>query len=52
MGRGASCVRRRLERHRRLNEWQDIIPVRFEILPLIDPEAAQLCLRTSSIETG
>jgi muconolactone delta-isomerase len=27
--------------HRRLNEWQDIIPVQFDTYPLIDPEAAQ-----------
>ena len=38
--------------HRRLNEWQDIIPVRFEIHPLIDADAAQRYLRTSSAEIG
>ena len=32
--------------HRRLNEWQDIIPVRFEIHALIEPDAAQQFLRT------
>ena len=31
--------------HRRLNEWQDIIPAHFEVLPLIDPDAAQRYLR-------
>jgi muconolactone delta-isomerase len=31
--------------HRRLNEWQDIIPVQFEVYPLIDPDAAQHFLR-------
>jgi hypothetical protein len=38
--------------HRRLNEWQDIIPVRFEVHPLIDPDAAQSYLRTSGAEAG
>ena len=38
--------------HRRLNEWQDIIPVRFEIHPLIDQDAAQSYLRTSGAEAG
>jgi hypothetical protein len=38
--------------HRRLNEWQDIIPVRFEIHPLIDPDAAQHYLRTSGAAAG
>jgi muconolactone delta-isomerase len=33
--------------HRRLNEWQDIIPAHFEVLPLIDPDAAQRYLRTA-----
>jgi muconolactone delta-isomerase len=27
--------------HARLNEWADMIPATFEILPLIDPQAAQ-----------
>jgi muconolactone delta-isomerase len=36
--------------HHRLNEWQEIIPVRFEIYPLIDPHAAQQYLRTGGIE--
>ena len=27
--------------HRRLNEWADIIPARFEVHALIDPDAAQ-----------
>ena len=31
--------------HRRLNEWQEIIPVRFEVHALIDPAAAQDYLR-------
>jgi len=26
--------------HRLLNEWADIIPARFDVYPLIDPEAA------------
>ena len=38
--------------HRRLNEWQDIIPVRFEIYPLIDQNAAQSYLRAGGAETG
>jgi hypothetical protein len=36
--------------HRRLNEWQEIIPVRFEIHPLIDPAAAQHYLRSGGDE--
>jgi muconolactone delta-isomerase len=31
--------------HRRMNEWADIIPARFEVYPLIDPDAAQAYLR-------
>ena len=27
--------------HRRLNEWADIIPARFDVHALIDPEAAK-----------
>jgi muconolactone delta-isomerase len=27
--------------HRRLNEWADIIPARFDVHALIDPDAAQ-----------
>lgn len=27
--------------HQRLNEWADIIPARFEVHALIDPEAAK-----------
>jgi muconolactone delta-isomerase len=38
--------------HRRLNEWQDIIPVRFEVHPLIEPDAARNYLRTSGAEAG
>jgi len=38
--------------HRRLNEWQDIIPARFEIFPLIDPEAAQHFLGTDGPAEG
>jgi muconolactone delta-isomerase len=34
--------------HRRLNEWQDIIPVQFEVHALIDPDAAQDYLRTGA----
>jgi muconolactone delta-isomerase len=32
--------------HQRLNEWQDIIPVHFDVYPLIDPDAAQRYLRS------
>ena len=31
--------------HRRLNQWADIIPARFDVHALIDPEAAQTFLR-------
>lgn len=31
--------------HHRLNEWCDIIPARFEVHALIDPDAAQDYLR-------
>ena len=31
--------------HRRLNQWADIIPARFEVHALIDPEAAKQFLR-------
>lgn len=31
--------------HRRLNEWADIIPARFDVHALIDPEVAQRYLR-------
>jgi hypothetical protein len=27
--------------HRLMNEWADIIPARFDVYPLIDPDAAQ-----------
>lgn len=30
--------------HRILNEWAEIIPAQFEVLPLIDPEPAQAFL--------
>jgi hypothetical protein len=30
--------------HQRLNEWADIVPARFEVHALIDPEAAQAFL--------
>ena len=33
--------------HRRLNEWADIIPARFEIHALIDPDSAQRFLGAS-----
>jgi len=36
--------------HRRLNEWQEIISVHFEVHALIDPEAAQDYLRAG--DTG
>ncbi len=38
--------------HQRLNEWQDVIPVRFEVHPLIDPDAAQEFLRTGGTGSG
>jgi muconolactone delta-isomerase len=31
--------------HRRLNEWADIIPARFEVHALIDPDAARRYLQ-------
>lgn len=31
--------------HRRLNEWADIIPARFDVHALIDPDAALAYLR-------
>jgi muconolactone delta-isomerase len=31
--------------HRIINEWAEIIPARFEIYPLIDPDAAQRYLQ-------
>jgi len=31
--------------HRRLNEWAEIIPARFDVHALIDPDAAQAYLR-------
>jgi len=34
--------------HRRLNEWQEIIPARFEVYALIDRAAAQGYLRESA----
>jgi len=34
--------------HRLLNEWADIIPARFEIYPLIDPDTAQSFLRAQT----
>lgn len=27
--------------HRLLNEWADLIPAHFQVVPLIDPDAAQ-----------
>lgn len=37
--------------HRLLNEWADIIPARFEILPLIDPAAARRFLHGQASTT-
>ncbi len=34
--------------HRLLNEWADIVPARFDLFPLLDPEAAQAFLDKSS----
>jgi muconolactone delta-isomerase len=50
VGRGAVVlfdVTSNEQLHRRLNEWQDIIPMHCEVLPLIDPDAAQRYLRTA-----
>jgi hypothetical protein len=33
--------------HRRMNEWADIIPARFEVYPLIDPDSAKQYLQNS-----
>lgn len=44
VGRGAAAlfdVPSNEALHRRLNEWADIIPARFEVHALIDPDAAQ-----------
>lgn len=43
VGRGAVAlfdVPSNEQLHRRLNEWADIIPARFEVHALIDPDAA------------
>ena len=48
VGRGAVAlfdVPSNEQLHRRLNEWADIIPARFEVHALIDPDAAQRFLR-------
>ncbi len=48
VGRGAAAlfdVPSNEALHRRLNEWADIIPARFEVHALIDPDAAQDFLR-------
>jgi muconolactone delta-isomerase len=31
--------------HRRLNEWSEMIPARFDVYPLIEPSEAQAFLR-------
>ena len=44
VGRGAAAlfdVTSNEQLHRRLNEWAEIIPARFDVHPLIDPEAAR-----------
>lgn len=49
VGRGAVVVfdvRSNERLHQRLNEWSDIIPARFEVHPLIEPDAAKEFLRT------
>ncbi|MGE0223351.1 MAG: DUF3303 family protein [Acetobacteraceae bacterium] len=33
--------------HRRMNEWANIIPARFEVYPLIDPDSAKRYLENS-----
>jgi hypothetical protein len=38
--------------HRLLNEWADIIPARFDIHPLIDPDAAQSYLARQRSDGG
>jgi len=48
VGRGAVAlfdVESNEQLHRRLNEWADIIPARFEVHALIDPDAALAYLR-------
>jgi len=50
VGRGAVAlfdVASNEQLHRRLNEWADIIPARFEIHALIDPGAALAFLEGS-----
>jgi hypothetical protein len=47
VGRGAVAVLDVVDNaalHRILNEWADIIPVHFDMFPLIDAEAAQRML--------
>ena len=44
VGRGAAVlfdVPSNEHLHRRLNEWADMIPARFDVYPLIDPDAAR-----------
>lgn len=44
VGRGAVVlfdVASNEQLHRRMNEWADIIPARFDVYPLIDPNAAK-----------
>ena len=44
VGRGVAVafnVRSHEELHALLNEWADMIPAKFEVIPLIDPEKAK-----------
>ena len=48
VGRGAAAlfdVPSNEQLHRRLTEWAEIIPARFDVHALIEPEAAQRFLR-------
>ena len=54
-GRGAVAlfdVRRNEELHALLNEWAELIPAHFEVLPLIDPDAARQYLKKKKSRRG
>ena len=47
-GRGVAAafdVRSHEELHALLNEWAEIIPAQFEVIPLVDPERAKRYLK-------
>jgi hypothetical protein len=49
VGRGVAVafeVRSHEELHALLNEWADIIPAEFEVIPLVDPAKAKRYLKT------